>query len=70
VALELRKRVFELLTSNPDKKFKAREIATWICETYSQEAERSPRSSQSLLSSTAQIVPKHLKTDKLNRTHQ
>ena len=39
MTLELRKRVFELLAANPDKKFKARELATWICETYPQEAQ-------------------------------
>jgi len=39
MALELRKRVFELLTSKPDTRFKARDIANWIHETYPQEAE-------------------------------
>ena len=39
MALELRKRVFELLTSKPDTRFKARDIANWICETYPQEAD-------------------------------
>ena len=39
MALELRKRVFELLTSKPDTRFKARDVANWIYETYPQEAE-------------------------------
>ncbi len=39
MALELRKRVFELLTAKPDQKYKAREIASWICDTYPLEAE-------------------------------
>jgi hypothetical protein len=39
MALELRKRVFELLSSKPDTKFKASDIAKWICETYPDEAQ-------------------------------
>jgi hypothetical protein len=39
MALELRKRVLELLTSKPDMRFKARDVANWIYETYPQEAE-------------------------------
>jgi uncharacterized protein len=55
VALELRKRTFELLTSNPDKKFKAREIATWICETYPEEAEAKQESSSFIKNRTELI---------------
>ncbi len=55
MALELRKRVFELLAANPDKKFKAREIATWLCETYPQEAEAKLESSSFIKSRTELI---------------
>lgn len=34
MSLELKNRVVELLSSNPEKQFKAREIAIWIAETY------------------------------------
>jgi uncharacterized protein len=39
MAIELRKRVFEFLSSQPEKRFKARDIANWLCDTYPQEAE-------------------------------
>lgn len=39
MALELRRRVFELLAANPDRKYRAREIASWICDAYPLEAE-------------------------------
>jgi hypothetical protein len=45
MALELNKRVFELLKSKPDTRFKARDIANWIYETYPQEAEEKLASS-------------------------
>jgi len=45
MALELRKRVFELLSSKPDTRYKARDIANWICETYPQDAEAKLESS-------------------------
>ena len=50
MALELRKRTFELLSSKPDTKFKARDIANWICETYPQEADAKLASSTFLKS--------------------
>lgn len=50
MALELRKRVFELLSSKPDTRFKARDIALWICKTYPQEAEAKLESSTFLKS--------------------
>jgi hypothetical protein len=50
MALELRKRTFELLSSKPDTKFKARDIAIWICETYPQEADAKLAKSPSLKS--------------------
>ncbi|MGX8014296.1 COG2958 family protein (plasmid) [Mesorhizobium sp. ORM8.1] len=34
MALELKNRVVELLSANPGKRFKARDIAIWIAETY------------------------------------
>ena len=45
MGLELKKRVVELLTANPDKRFKARDIAVWIDQTYPEEvAEKLARS--------------------------
>lgn len=38
MALELRKRVVEMLSARPEQRFKAREIAKWICDTYPDEA--------------------------------
>lgn len=48
MALELRRRAIELLSSRQDEKFKAREIAIWICDQYPQEADEKLRSSASL----------------------
>lgn len=48
MALELRKRVIELLSSRPDERFKAREIAIWVCDNYPSEAEEKLQSSTSL----------------------
>jgi hypothetical protein len=50
MALELRKRVFELLSSKPDTRFKASDIAKWICKTYPHEAEAKLKSSTFLKS--------------------
>lgn len=55
MALELRKRVFEMLSTSPDKRFKARDIAKWICDTYPQEAESKLKTS-SFLSSPAALL--------------
>lgn len=38
MALELRKRAVELLSSRPEERFKARDIAMWICDKHPQEA--------------------------------
>src|SRR5688500_15593831 len=38
MALELRKRVVDLLSTHPEQRFKARDIAIWICKAYPQEA--------------------------------
>lgn len=48
MALELRKRVVELLSANPDKKFKARDIAEWVCRTYPEEADQKLEESVSI----------------------
>lgn len=46
MALELKKRVVELLSSNPEKQYKARDIALWIAERYPDEvADKLSRSS-------------------------
>jgi hypothetical protein len=37
MAMELRKRVVEMLSSRPDERFKARDIAEWVCENYPDE---------------------------------
>jgi len=52
MALELRKRVFELLSSRPDQRFKAREIAKWICDNYPLEAASKLEASVSLSNQT------------------
>ena len=48
MALVLRKRVVEFLSSHPDERFTAREIARWICENYPQEAAAKLAASASL----------------------
>lgn len=50
MALELRKRVVEFLSANPDKRFKAREIASWICDTFPLEAAAKLAANPALLS--------------------
>jgi len=52
MVLELRKRVFEFLQARPEARYKARDIATWICETYPEEAEAKLASSSSLTNKT------------------
>ena len=52
MALELRKRVIEMLSAHPDDRFKAREIAKWICDNYPVEAKEKLKSSASLKSFT------------------
>jgi hypothetical protein len=52
MAMELRKRVFEFLTSKPEQRFKARDIANWICDTYPEEAEEKLRKSAALTTKT------------------
>ncbi|MDG4898165.1 hypothetical protein P9272_32005 [Mesorhizobium sp. WSM4976] len=52
MTLELRKRVFELLASRPDERFKARDIAKWICEQYPHEAAEKLQASASLANQT------------------
>ncbi len=37
MAMELRKRVVEMLSARPDERFKARDIAEWVCENYPDE---------------------------------
>lgn len=53
MALELRKRVFEFLQSHPDERFKAREIAEWLCTTYPDEANAKIQNSSFLKDSSA-----------------
>ena len=48
MALELRKRVIELLASSPEERFKARDIARWICEQFPDEAAEKLHASASL----------------------
>ncbi|TFW51796.1 HrgA protein [Bradyrhizobium sp. MOS001] len=55
MALELRKRVFELLAAKPDQKYKAREIASWICDTYPAEAQEKLVNSTFIQDQTALI---------------
>ena len=50
VALELRHRIVEFLSGNPERKFKARDIAVWICEAYPNEAMAKLAASASLSS--------------------
>ncbi|OCW58434.1 HrgA protein [Hoeflea olei] len=38
MAVELRKRVVEFLSANPERKFRARDIAEWFCGAYPDEA--------------------------------
>lgn len=38
MAFELRSKVVELLSAHPEKRFRARDIAEWIFETYPEEA--------------------------------
>ncbi|TIP06450.1 MAG: HrgA protein [Mesorhizobium sp.] len=52
MTLELRKRVFELLASRPDERFKARDIAKWICEQYPLEVAEKLEASASLTNQT------------------
>ncbi|TIN18538.1 MAG: HrgA protein [Mesorhizobium sp.] len=52
MALEIRKRVMEMLSSRPDERFKARDIARWICENYPEEAAEKLEASASLNSKT------------------
>lgn len=52
MALKLRKRVIEALSSRPGEKLKAREIATWICEKYPEEAAAKLHASASLKNQT------------------
>ncbi|ESZ78663.1 hypothetical protein X726_04100 [Mesorhizobium sp. L103C105A0] len=52
MTLELRKRVFELLASRPEERFKAREIAKWICEQHPLEAAEKLQASASLTNQT------------------
>lgn len=51
MALNLRKKVMELLSSNPGRKYTAREIAEWIFETYRDECEKKRERS------TANVLP-------------
>src|SRR4051794_12810475 len=48
MAMELRKRVFEFLASKPEARFKARDIANWICDTYPEEAKEKLKKSSAL----------------------
>lgn len=50
MALELRKRVVEMLSSRPEERFKARDIALWICEKHPDEAAEKLQASASLKS--------------------
>jgi uncharacterized protein len=52
MAMELRKRVFEFLASKPETRFKARDIANWICNTYPDEAEEKLKKSSALNNKT------------------
>ena len=52
MALELRKRVIEMLSAHPDDRFKARDIAEWICKTYPAETDEKRKASASLKSFT------------------
>lgn len=48
--MELRKRVVEMLSSRPEERFKARDIARWICEHHPEEAAEKLQASTSLKS--------------------
>lgn len=48
--MELRKRVIEMLSSRPEERFKARDIARWICENHAEEAAEKLQASTSLKS--------------------
>lgn len=48
MGLELRHRLVELLSNNPERRFKARDIALWVCEAYPAEAMEKLAASSSL----------------------
>src|SRR3546814_19319373 len=52
MSLKLRERVIEMLSSRPDERFKARDIASWICKNYRAEADEKLTVSKSLKSKT------------------
>jgi hypothetical protein len=52
MALELRKRVVEMLSEKSEERFKARDIAKWICENYPDEANEKLLASASLKDET------------------
>lgn len=55
MAIELRKRVVEMLSGRPDERFRARDIAKWICDNYPEEANEKLQASASL-KSRAQLL--------------
>src|SRR3546814_18858430 len=52
MSLKLRERVIEMLSSRPDERFKARDIASWICKHYRAEADEKLLVSKSLTRKT------------------